>query len=172
MELPKVFVSLNKRPHFWKSLSKIISIIFHWRTSIITKQRKLVLLSKIYFKVYTYLNYCSRLFLDFWLCIKGNQVYYTWITYTSVLLVSIQLLFSHCAKYAEIRVSSDPYFPESAQNHIHIFRKDNFGKIQIWFYPYTEKNGSNKARISAYLTQYLAEHFDSWLRPTRKHKFC
>ena len=32
---------------------------------------------------------------------------YTWITYTPVLLVSIQLLFSHCVKYAEIWKFSD-----------------------------------------------------------------
>ena len=36
LELLEVFLSLNKRPDFWKSLSKIIYIIFHCRTSIIT----------------------------------------------------------------------------------------------------------------------------------------
>ena len=36
LELLEVFVSLNKRPDFWKSLSKIIYTIFHCRTSIIT----------------------------------------------------------------------------------------------------------------------------------------
>ena len=36
LELLKVFVSLNKRPDFWKSLYKIIYIIFHCGTSIIT----------------------------------------------------------------------------------------------------------------------------------------
>ena len=51
-------------------------------------------------------------FLVFWFSIKGNQVYYTWITYTPALLVSFQLLFSHCVKYVEARAFSDPYlFP-------------------------------------------------------------
>ena len=36
LELLEVFVGLNKRPDFWKSLSKIVYIIFHCRTSIIT----------------------------------------------------------------------------------------------------------------------------------------
>ena len=36
LELVEVFVSLNKRPAFWKSLSKFIYIIFHCRNSIIT----------------------------------------------------------------------------------------------------------------------------------------
>ena len=60
-------------------------------------------------------------FLIFWFCIKGNQVYCTWNTYTPVLLVSIQLLFSHCVKYAQIQAFSDPYFPVCGQNHIRIF---------------------------------------------------
>ena len=36
LELIEIFVSSNKRPDFWKSLSKIMYIIFHCRTSIIT----------------------------------------------------------------------------------------------------------------------------------------
>ena len=36
LKLLEVFVGLNKRPNFWKSLSKIIYMIFHCRTSIIT----------------------------------------------------------------------------------------------------------------------------------------
>ena len=60
-------------------------------------------------------------FLIFWFCIKGNLVYYPWITYTPVLLVNIQLLFSHCVKYAEIRAFSDPYFPVCGQDRIGIF---------------------------------------------------
>ena len=35
LEVVEVFVSLNKRPDFWKSL-KLYYIIFHCRTSIIT----------------------------------------------------------------------------------------------------------------------------------------
>ena len=89
--------------------------------------RTFVPISKIYFKIYTYLNYCSRQnrpllnSLIFWFFIKGNQLYYTWITYTPVSLVGIQLLFSHCVKYAEIRDFSNPYFPVCGQNRIRIF---------------------------------------------------
>ena len=36
LKLLELFVNLNKRPDFWKSLSKIICMIFHCRTSIIT----------------------------------------------------------------------------------------------------------------------------------------
>ena len=36
LELVEVFVRVNKRLDFWKSLSKIISMIFHCRPSIIT----------------------------------------------------------------------------------------------------------------------------------------
>ena len=36
LELLEIFVSLNKRSDFWKSLSKIVYIILHCRTSIIT----------------------------------------------------------------------------------------------------------------------------------------
>ena len=41
--LLEVYVSLKKRPDFWKSLSKIIYIIFHCRTSVITQQEHLCL---------------------------------------------------------------------------------------------------------------------------------
>ena len=57
-------------------------------------------------------------FSIFWFCIKGNQIYYTWITYTPASLVSIQLLFSHWVKYAETRAFSDTYFPVYGQNRI------------------------------------------------------
>ena len=57
-------------------------------------------------------------FLIFWFCIKGNQIYYTWITYTPASLVSIQLLFFHWVKYAETRAFSDTYFPVYGQNLI------------------------------------------------------
>ena len=97
--------------------------------------RKFVLISKIYFKVYTYLNYCSKFFLIFWFCPKGNQVYYTWITYTSVLLlVNIQLLFFHCMKYAEIQTCSNVYPPVCGQNRFRIFLfLDRIPiSVQIW----------------------------------------
>ena len=61
-------------------------------------------------------------FLVFWFSIKGNQVYNTWITYTPALLVSFQLLFSHCVKYVEARAFCDPYLPVCGQNRIRIFQ--------------------------------------------------
>ena len=36
LELPEVFVSLNKILYFWKSFSKMVFIFFHCRTSVIT----------------------------------------------------------------------------------------------------------------------------------------
>ena len=36
LELLEVFVSLNKRPDFWKSLSKIIHMVFHCRINVVT----------------------------------------------------------------------------------------------------------------------------------------
>ena len=59
-------------------------------------------------------------FLIFWFCIKENQVYYTWITYTPVLLVSIQLLFSHCVKYAKIRVSLSVFSRMWTESYRHL----------------------------------------------------
>ena len=41
-----VVINLNKRPDLWKPLSKVIYIIFHCRTSIITKQGNLCLYQK------------------------------------------------------------------------------------------------------------------------------
>ena len=41
-----VAINLNKRPDLWKPLSKVIYIIFHCRTSIITKQGNLCLYQK------------------------------------------------------------------------------------------------------------------------------
>ena len=45
LEVVEVFVSLNKRPDFWKSL-KLYYIIFHCRTSIITQQENVCLYQK------------------------------------------------------------------------------------------------------------------------------
>ena len=108
---------------------------------------KLVLIPKIYFKVYTCLT-----FLTFWICIKGNQVYYTWITYIPFLSVCNQPLFFHCVKYAKIRAFSNPYFPVCGQNNIR-------GKIQIRVCPYTGKYGSEKVRISSYSCSALLNIF-------------
>ena len=36
LELPEVFVSLNKILDLWKSFSKMVFIFFHCRTSVIT----------------------------------------------------------------------------------------------------------------------------------------
>ena len=129
----------------------------------------------------------------FWFCIKGNQVYYTWITYTTVLLVSIQLLFSYYVEYVKIRAFSDPYFPVCGRNRIRISPYldrispilsrypyldwigeilSRYGKTRIQFCPYTRKHGLEKACILAYFTPCLAKHFQSQRRPTRKYKFC
>ena len=62
-----------------------------------------------------------RCFLFFWFSIKANQVYYTWITCTTALLVRIQLLFSHCVKYVGIQDFSNLLFPACGQNSILIF---------------------------------------------------
>ena len=62
--LLEVFVSLHKKTDFGKSLSKIICIIFSLQNQYNHITRKCVLISKIYFKVYTNRNYCSRSFLD------------------------------------------------------------------------------------------------------------
>ena len=53
LELLEVFVSLNKRPYFCKSLSSRASIINIYKHPSISI--KFVLISTIYFKVYTYL---------------------------------------------------------------------------------------------------------------------
>ena len=50
-------------------------------------------------------------------------------------------------------------------------KKVNYGKIRIRFCPHMGKYGLQKSRISAYFTQYLVEHFQTWLRATRKCKF-
>ena len=92
-------------------------------------------------------------FLIFWFCIKGNKVYYTWITYTLVLLVSIQLLFSHCVKYAEIRALSDPYFPVCGQNRFSIFpyldgiRKYGYDSVHI------QENMDQKKSLFGYISR-------------------
>ena len=87
--------------------------------------RKFVFTSKICFKVFLFFIQDYLLFQIvsrfFWFCIKRNQVYYTEVTYKPVLLVGIQLLFSHCVKYVEIRAFSDPCFPVCEQNRIRIF---------------------------------------------------
>ena len=135
LELLQVFVSLSKRPDFWKSLPKIIYTIFHCRASITSLEENLCLYQKFILGLTYTIIIAPECFLIFWFCNKGNQVYYTWISYTPVLLVSIQLLFSHCVKYAEIRTFSDPYFPVFVQNPIRIFpyldRISIYGKIGI-----------------------------------------
>ena len=93
LELLEVFASLNKRPDFWKSLSKIICAIFHCRTSTVAQQN-LCLYQKFISRFTDTLIIVSNCFLIFWFCIKGKQVYCTWISCTPALLVSIQLLFS------------------------------------------------------------------------------
>ena len=103
LELLEVFVSLNKRPDFWKSLCEIMHIIFHCRTGIITSQENVCFHQKFVSKFTHTIIIVRECFLIFWFCIKENQVYYNWITYRLVLLVSIQLLFSRCIKYAETR---------------------------------------------------------------------
>ena len=93
---------------------------------------KFVLISKSFFKVYRYLI-IADCFLIFWFCVKGNQIYYTWITYTPASLVSIQILFSHCVKYAEIRAFSGLYFLVCGQSRIRIFPSNfcrNTGKYR------------------------------------------
>ena len=88
-------------------------------------------------------------FLIFWFCIERKQVYYTWITYTPVLLVNIRLLFSLCVKYAEICVFSDPPFPVCGQNGIRISpyldRISDF--VQIWENADTILFANGKIRI-------------------------
>ena len=91
--LLEVFASLNRRPDFWKSLSKIICAIFHCRTSTVAQQN-LCLYQKFISRFTDTLIIVSNCFLIFWFCIKGKQVYCTWISCTPALLVSIQLLFS------------------------------------------------------------------------------
>ena len=74
-----------------------------------------MLISQICFKVYVDLNYCSRMFPDL-LILHERKWGLLHLNYTPVVLVSIQLLFTHCLKYAEIRAFSDPYFPLVWQN--------------------------------------------------------
>ena len=134
----------------WRSLSKVICIIFHCRTSITHKKICAYIkhLSKGYIKRFTDTSIIDPdCFLIFWFCIKGNQVYYTWITYTPALLASIQLLFSFCMKYVKIQGFSDLYFLLYVGRIIPVFSRiwkeslilSKYRKIQIQFCPYTGK---------------------------------
>ena len=85
-----------------------------------------MLISKIYFKVYTYLHYFSSLFHDLL------------IRFLTLELCSIQLLFSHYVKYAEIwaffvsvflRIISYLYSVQLRENKDMIL--SIYGKIQI-----------------------------------------
>ena len=133
----------------WRSLSKAICIIFHCRTSITHKKICAYIkhLSKGYIKRFTDTSIIDPdCFLIFWFCIKGNQVYYTWITYTPVLLVNIQLLFSYCVKYVKIRAFSDPYFPVCRRNRIRISPYlDRISPI-LSRYPYLDRIGEILSR--------------------------
>ena len=88
----------------------MICTVFHCRTSIITQQENLFLYQKFISRFTHTLIIVSDCFLIFWFLIKENQV----------LLVSIELLFSYCVKYVEIRAFSDLYFPVCGQNRIFI----------------------------------------------------
>ena len=88
----------------------------------------------------------------------------------TVILVSIQLLFSHC-EICWNRAFSDPYFPICWQNHIWFsliwtesLILSKYRKIWIWFCPYTGKYESEKVHISAYFMQCPPEHFQLYLR--------
>ena len=98
-----------------------------------------MLISNIYFKVYTHFNLVPDCFLIFWFCIKGNQVYYTWMIYTPVILVSIQLPFSHWnmgflwSVFSLVWAELYPYFPIFGRN--------------LKFCPSTGKCGYNSVHI-------------------------
>ena len=64
LKLLEVFVSLKQKTRFLEVFiyNYLQSFLLQYKYNHIT--RKFVLLSKIYFKVYVHLNYCSRLFLD------------------------------------------------------------------------------------------------------------
>ena len=101
LELLEVLVSLNKMPDFWKSLSKIIYIIFYCRTSMKSHNKEMcAYIKKLFQGLYKVLRFSITpdYFLIFRFCIKGNQDYYTWITYKPALLVNVHILFSQCVK--------------------------------------------------------------------------
>ena len=103
-----------------------------------------MLISKIYFKVYRYPIIVPDCFLIFWFCIKGNQVYYTWITYTPALLASIQLLFSFCMKYVKIQGFSDSiFYCMWAESYLYF---PVFGN-NLWFCPNIGKYRYNSVHI-------------------------
>ena len=155
LELLEVIVGLNKRPI---SGSLYIKYTHNFSLQSLYNHitRTLCLYQKFIWRfTHTLINF-PNCFLIFWFCIKGNQVFYTWIAYIPVLLVKIQLLFSHCVKYAKIQAFSDQYFPVFGRNRIRIWTEYpilfKYGKIRIQFCPYTGKHVSQKARISAYFT--------------------
>ena len=89
-----------------------------------------------YFNVYTYLNYCSRLFLDLW---------------HPTPVLSLRKICQNTGLYVGRIVSVfSRIWTESL-----ILSK--YGKIRIRFCPYTGKYGSKKARFSGYFTQCLAD---------------
>ena len=58
----------------------------------------------------------------------------------------------HRVKYAKIRAFSDSYFSRIwTESYLHF---PVYGKIRIRFCPHTERYGREKARISAYFTQW------------------
>ena len=99
-----------------------------------------MLISNIYFKVYTHFNLVPDCFLIFWFCIKGNQVYYTWMIYTPVILVSIQLPFSHWnmgflwSVFSLVWAELYPYFPIFGRNLKFCPSKGKCGynSVHIW----------------------------------------
>ena len=143
LELLEVFVSLNKRPDFWKSLCEFMHIIFHCRTGIITSQENVCFHQKFVSKFTHTIIIVGECFLIFWFCIKENQVYYNWITYRLVLLVSIQLLFSRCIKYAETRG----------------FLWSVFSRMWIESYPNTDQRKPVFWRISCIVLVNIFSHY-------------
>ena len=104
-----------------------------------------------YFNVYTYLNYCSRLFLDL-------------LHPTPVL--SLRKICQNTGLYVGRIVSVfSRIWTESL-----ILSK--YWKIRIRFCPYTGKYGSKKACISGYFTQCLADILSHNLELHKNFKFC
>ena len=130
----EVFSSLNKWVDFWKSYLKFIHN-FSLQNQYNHIRRKFVLISKI-LKFTDTLIIVPDCFLIFWFCIKGHQAYYSWISNAPALLVSIQLLFSHCVKYVKIRALSDPYFPKCEQYRI---RTGKYGYDSVYIRENTEQ---------------------------------
>ena len=130
-------------------------------------------MSKIYFKVYRYLNYCFRLFLwsfDFLLMkirfitselLTDWITWINWITYTLVYELasnSCSLTAWNMPKYGLSLIRIFPYVGRIISDFSH---NPKYEKIWIRLFPYTRKYMSEKAYISAYFTQCPAEHFQS-----------